>query len=67
MGTLNTDQAKEWLGQFAMGDRPLAEELLGEFLLVSRDDFNDHLRELILTHAKEVDSAVVVKICTTYF
>lgn len=49
-----TQQAQKWLDQFSMGDRPLAQELLESFLLVSRDDFNDHLRALTLEHADRV-------------
>ncbi len=43
-----------------MGDRPLAQELLESFLLVSRDDFNDHLRVLTLEHADRIKGVVAL-------
>ncbi|SDG15912.1 phosphoribosyltransferase-like protein [Pseudomonas thivervalensis] len=55
-----TQQAQKWLDQFSMGDRPLAQELLESFLLVSRDDFNDHLRALTLEHADRVKGVVAL-------
>ncbi|PQO96750.1 hypothetical protein C5612_30135 [Pseudomonas frederiksbergensis] len=55
-----SEQGQKWLDQFSMGDRPLAEELLGAFLLVSRDDFNDHLRALILERAEKVGGVIAL-------
>ncbi|MBM3116423.1 hypothetical protein [Jeongeupia naejangsanensis] len=57
---LHSEQTQNWLNQFAMGDRKLAEELLSAFMLVSRDDFHDHLRELILERAALVNGVVAL-------
>lgn len=55
---LKTEQAQKWLSQFAMGDRRLAEDLLSALVLVSRDDFVNSLRDLILQSAQQVDGVV---------
>lgn len=59
-GIVKTEQVQNWLGQFALGDRYLAEQMLDEMVLVSRDDFHDHLRELILCEATKVDGTVAL-------
>lgn len=43
-----------------MGDRTLAENLLSAFLLVSRDEFHDHLRTLILERAALLNGVVAL-------
>ncbi len=43
--------AINWLSQFEMGDRQLATQLLKSLELVSRDDFADGLRKLIIERA----------------
>src|SRR3546814_17865425 len=55
---LKTEQAQKWLSQFAMGDRRLAEDLLSALVLVSRDDFVNNLRDLILQRVQQVDGVV---------
>jgi hypothetical protein len=55
-----SEQGQKWLDQFSMGDRSLAEDLLGAFLLVSRDDFNVHLRKLILDRAEKADGVIAL-------
>lgn len=40
-----------WLGQFSSGDRLLAKKLLDGFVLVSRDDFIEHMRTMIICQA----------------
>lgn len=57
---LKTDQAQKWLTQFDIGDRAIAEQLLAATVLVSRDQFHDQLRELILANAKEIDGSVAL-------
>jgi hypothetical protein len=57
---IHDERVQKWLDQFASGDRSLAEELLSSLLLVSRDDFNDQLRALILERAAEVDGVVAL-------
>lgn len=57
---INSEQTQNWLNQFEMGDRTLAEKLLSAFLLVSRDEFHDHLRTLILERAALVDGVVAL-------
>lgn len=41
-------QSQAWLKQFNLGDRALAKKLLEAFVLVSRDDFVDHMRAMRL-------------------
>lgn len=43
-----------------MGDRMLAETLLSAFMLVSRDEFHDHLRTLILERAALIKGVVAL-------
>ncbi|CAM5208205.1 hypothetical protein OURE66S_03576 [Oligella ureolytica] len=57
---IDSERGQSWLAQFPMGDSSLAKELLDSFLLVSRDDFNDHLRKLILDRAASVDGVVAL-------
>jgi len=57
---LQIEQTQNWLNQFEMGDRTLAENLLSAFLLVSRDEFHDHLRTLILERAALVNGVVAL-------
>ncbi|GLO12049.1 hypothetical protein PPUJ20028_06300 [Pseudomonas putida] len=47
-----------WLGQFSPGDRKLAQQLLDAFVLVSRDDFIEHMRALILAQASRIDGPI---------
>ena len=48
-----TEIAQRWLSQFSIGDRALATELLQAIQLVSRDEFADGLRALILEKVGE--------------
>ncbi len=57
---LQIEQTQNWLKQFEMGDRTLAENLLSAFLLVSRDEFHDHLRTLILERAALINGVVAL-------
>ena len=45
--------AQRWLSQFSLGDRALATQLLQAIQLVSRDEFADGLRALILEKVRE--------------
>lgn len=57
---LQIEQTQNWLNQFQMGDRNLAETLLSAFSLISRDEFHDHLRRLIRERAALVDGVVAL-------
>lgn len=51
---IETDEnAQRWLSQFSLGDRALATQLLQAIQLVSRDEFADGLRALILEKVRE--------------
>lgn len=56
----NSENAKAWLGQFEPEDQVLAQELLKSFLLVSRDEFVQGLRELILEEANKVYGSIAL-------
>ncbi|WP_445673084.1 phosphoribosyltransferase-like protein [Pseudomonas inefficax] len=49
-----------WLGQFSPGDRLLAKQLLDAFVLVSRDDFIEHMREMLIAQADRLDGPVAL-------
>ncbi|WP_426619488.1 phosphoribosyltransferase-like protein [Pseudomonas rustica] len=53
-------QAQAWLQQFSLGDRTLAKKLLDAFCLVSRDDFIDHMRTMLLSEAECIDGRVAL-------
>lgn len=55
-----TELAQRWLGQFLLGDKALAKELLQALELVSRDQFADGLRNLILEKAGETTGPVAL-------
>lgn len=55
-----SENGRQWLRQFALGDRGLAIELLRGLELVSRDEFADGLRALILERAEEVQGPVAL-------
>jgi hypothetical protein len=55
-----SDNGQRWLSQFALGDRGLATELLRGLELVSRDEFADGLRALILERAEEARGPVAL-------
>lgn len=57
---LQIEQTRNWLNQFELGDRILAEALLSAFHLVSRDEFHDHLRTLILERASLIEGVVAL-------
>lgn len=54
----NDTGALAWLGQFSPGDRLLAQKLLDGFVLVSRDDFIEHMRTLIISQAQSINGPV---------
>ncbi|TGU89258.1 hypothetical protein EN794_046045 [Mesorhizobium sp. M00.F.Ca.ET.151.01.1.1] len=49
---LSTGTTLAWIGQFEIKDQPTAATLLESMHLVSRDQFNERLRELILARSK---------------
>ncbi|RUY94732.1 MULTISPECIES: hypothetical protein [unclassified Mesorhizobium] len=49
---LSSDTTLAWLGQFDAADQLTAVDLLESMQLVSRDKFNDRLRELILARSR---------------
>ncbi|SFR74942.1 hypothetical protein SAMN05428960_1042 [Mitsuaria sp. PDC51] len=55
-----TESAQQWLGQFPLGDKALATELLRALRLVSRDEFADGLRAHILERAEAVHGTVAL-------
>jgi hypothetical protein len=55
-----SDNGRRWLGQFALGDKGLAAELLRSLELVSRDEFADGLRALILEKAEEARGPIAL-------
>jgi hypothetical protein len=59
-GIETTENALRWLGQFSLGDRVLATELLQELLLVSRSEFADGLRTLVLEKVGEIAGPVAL-------
>jgi len=54
------NHARAWLQQFNMGDRPLAKKLLEAFCFVSRDDFIDHMRTMLINEAERIDGFVAL-------
>jgi hypothetical protein len=56
----SNNQAQAWLGQFNLGDRALAKNLLEAFCLVSRDDFIDHMRTMLIIEAESIDGTVAL-------
>jgi len=55
-----TENSLLWLGQFSLGDRGLATEMLQELLMVSRDEFVDGMRALILEKVEEITGTVAL-------
>lgn len=55
-----TESAQRWLSQFSLGDRNPATQLLHALQLVSRDEFADGLRALILEKAEEISGPVAL-------
>lgn len=55
-----TENARRWLSQFSLGDRVIATELLQELQLVSRDEFADGLRALVLEKVGEIAGPVAL-------
>jgi hypothetical protein len=53
-------QSQAWLKQFNLGDRALAKKLLETFVLVSRDDFVDHMRAMLLREAENVGGMIAL-------
>jgi hypothetical protein len=53
-------QSQAWLKQFNLGDRALAKKLLETFVLVSRDDFVDHMRAMLLREAESVGGMIAL-------
>lgn len=58
--SINDAATVAWLSQFSRGDRPLAKKLLDGFVLVSRDDFIEHLRTMIVSQAQSVNGPVAL-------
>lgn len=56
----NDAMSQGWLKQFNLGDRSLAKTLLETFLLVSRDDFIDHMRAMLLREAESVGGMIAL-------
>jgi hypothetical protein len=54
------NQTRAWLQQFRLGDRSLAKQLREAFCLVSRDDFIDHMRTMLISEANRTDGAVAL-------
>ncbi|MDX7718657.1 phosphoribosyltransferase-like protein [Aeromonas caviae] len=57
---LESEEIKTWLTQFQHSDQLLATELLERFLFVSRDEFSEGLRELVLTKAQGVQGPIAL-------
>ena len=55
-----SENGRRWLSQFALGDIGLATELLRDLELVSRDEFADGLRALILERAEQTQGPVAL-------
>lgn len=55
---LKSEPTLAWLGQFAPEDQPVAAELLRSMMLVSRDQFNERLRQTILKAVDDGDLPV---------
>lgn len=53
-------QARAWLQQFNLGDRPLAQKLLEAFTFVSRDNFIDHMRRMLIRESESIDGKVAL-------
>lgn len=53
-------QTMAWLTQFSLGDRLLARKLLEAFTLVSRDDFIEHMRAMLICEAERVDGKIAL-------
>jgi len=53
-------RAQTWLTQFSLGDRALASKLLEAMAFVSRDDFVDHMRAMLIREAESVNGAVAL-------
>lgn len=49
-----------WLQQFQLGDRARAQKLLEAFAFVSRDDFLDQMRAMLLQEGEAVDGVVAL-------
>lgn len=58
MSISDSESAKNWLRQFALADQRLAADLLNRFMLVSRDEFNNGLRALVLERASQVKGTI---------
>ena len=55
---LRSEPTLAWLGQFAPEDQPNAAELLRSMMLVSRDQFNERLRQTVLQAVEDGDLPV---------
>lgn len=53
-------RAKAWLQQFQMGDRARAQKLLEAFAFISRDDFLDQMRVMLLRESASVKGAIAL-------
>ncbi|GID03394.1 hypothetical protein TMM008_05960 [Pseudomonas sp. 008] len=51
-------RARAWLEQFNLGDRSRAQKLLEAFAFVSRDDFIDQMRAMLLREAVATQGTV---------
>lgn len=52
--------ARAWLEQFNLGDRSRAQKLLEAFAFVSRDDFIDQMRAMLLREAEATQGTVAL-------
>lgn len=53
-------RARAWLEQFHLGDRSRAQRLLEAFAFVSRDDFIDQMRAMLLRESQTVPGAIAL-------
>ncbi|TNF78766.1 MarR family transcriptional regulator [Pseudomonas sp. ICMP22404] len=53
-------RARAWLEQFNLGDRSRARKLLEAFAFVSRDDFINHMRAMLLREAESIQGTVAL-------
>lgn len=54
------NRAQAWLGQFNLGDRTRAQKLLEAFAFVSRDDFTDQMRAMLLRECESVQGMIAL-------
>lgn len=57
---LSNAHIEAWLQQFQLGDRALAQQLLEAFLFVSRDDFVDNMRAMLIREADGIEGKVAL-------